>query len=81
MEHFHEAWKTLSNGFGLKDSVFEDSPCMSPTIAQGFPYQRRSSDESRITDSSKTSCTIRVYLPNKQRTVVCIVSATGRKRL
>ncbi|XP_041129212.1 RAF proto-oncogene serine/threonine-protein kinase-like isoform X1 [Polyodon spathula] len=70
MEHFHEAWRTLSNGFGLKDSVFEDSPCMSPTIVQGLPYQRRSSDESRITDSGKTSSTIRVYLPNKQRTVV-----------
>ncbi|XP_035242923.1 RAF proto-oncogene serine/threonine-protein kinase isoform X2 [Anguilla rostrata] len=69
MEHIQGAWKTLSNGFGLKDSVFED-PCMSPTINQGFAYQRRSSDDSKIADSPKTSSTIRVYLPNKQRTVV-----------
>ncbi|XP_048879295.1 RAF proto-oncogene serine/threonine-protein kinase isoform X2 [Brienomyrus brachyistius] len=69
MEHFHGAWKTISNGFGFKDSVFEDS-CMSPTIVQGFAYQRRSSGDGKITDSPKTSSTIRVYLPNKQRTVV-----------
>ncbi|XP_072521738.1 RAF proto-oncogene serine/threonine-protein kinase [Salminus brasiliensis] len=68
MEHFQGAWKTLSNGFGLKDSVFEDTG-MSPTISKGFPYQRRSSDDGKIPDSSKAS-TIRVYLPNKQRTVV-----------
>lgn len=67
MEHIQGAWKTLSNGF--KDSVFED-PCMSPTINQGFAYQRRSSDDGKIVDSPKTSSTIRVYLPNKQRTVV-----------
>ncbi|XP_036386105.1 RAF proto-oncogene serine/threonine-protein kinase isoform X2 [Megalops cyprinoides] len=69
MEHIQGAWKTLSNGFGFKDSVFED-PCLSPTIDQGFAYQRRSSDDSKIADSTKTSSTIRVYLPNKQRTVV-----------
>ncbi|XP_026871093.1 RAF proto-oncogene serine/threonine-protein kinase [Electrophorus electricus] len=68
MEHLQGAWKTLSNGFGFKDSVFED-PCMSPTIPKGFPYQRRSSDDGKIPDSSKAN-TIRVYLPNKQRTVV-----------
>ncbi|XP_030632219.1 RAF proto-oncogene serine/threonine-protein kinase isoform X2 [Chanos chanos] len=69
MEHFQGAWKTLNNGFGLKDSVFDNS-CMSPTIIKGFPYQRRASDDGKIPDSSKTSSTIRVYLPNKQRTVV-----------
>ncbi|KAJ8395322.1 hypothetical protein AAFF_G00033070 [Aldrovandia affinis] len=69
MEHIQGAWRTFSNGLGLKDSVFED-PCLSPTIDQGFAYQRRSSDDSKIADSTKTSSTIRVYLPNKQRTVV-----------
>lgn len=68
MEHLQGAWRTLSNGLGGKDSVFE-GPCTSPTVVQGFPYQRRSSDDSKITDS-KTSSTIRVYLPNQQRTVV-----------
>ncbi|KAI4892290.1 hypothetical protein NFI96_026407, partial [Prochilodus magdalenae] len=68
MEHLQGAWKTLSNGLGMKDSVFE-GPCVSPTMVQGFPYQRRSSDDSKIADS-KTSSTIRVYLPNQQRTVV-----------
>uniref|UniRef100_A0AAY4DI27 RAF proto-oncogene serine/threonine-protein kinase n=1 Tax=Denticeps clupeoides TaxID=299321 RepID=A0AAY4DI27_9TELE len=62
------SFKTLSNGFSLKDSVFEDT-CLSPTIIKGFPYQRRASDDGKIPDS-KTSSTIRVYLPNKQRTVV-----------
>uniref|UniRef100_A0AAR2KK12 RAF proto-oncogene serine/threonine-protein kinase n=1 Tax=Pygocentrus nattereri TaxID=42514 RepID=A0AAR2KK12_PYGNA len=70
MEHIQGAWKTLSNGFGLKDSVFDDT-CMSPNITKGFPYQRRSSDDGKIPDSSKAS-TIRVYLPNKQRTVVSV---------
>ncbi|XP_015203722.1 RAF proto-oncogene serine/threonine-protein kinase isoform X1 [Lepisosteus oculatus] len=69
MEHIQGAWKTISNGFGLKESVF-DGQCMSPTIVQGFPYQRRSSDDGKIPDPSKASSTIRVYLPNKQRTVV-----------
>ncbi|KAL4655860.1 RAF proto-oncogene serine/threonine-protein kinase isoform X2, partial [Arapaima gigas] len=68
MEHLQGAWRTLSNGFGFKDSVFED--CMSPTSAQGFAYQRRPSDDGKAADSAKTSSTIRVYLPNKQRTVV-----------
>ncbi|KAJ3586204.1 hypothetical protein NHX12_012604 [Muraenolepis orangiensis] len=70
MEHLQGAWKTLSNGFGMKDSVFE-GPCLSPTMGtQGFPYQqRRSSDDSKMPDS-KASSTIRVYLPNQQRTVV-----------
>lgn len=68
MEHLQGAWRTLSNGFGMKDSVFE-GPCLSPTMVQGFPCQRRSSDDSKMPDS-KTSSTIRVYLPNHQRTVV-----------
>uniref|UniRef100_A0A673KZ70 RAF proto-oncogene serine/threonine-protein kinase n=1 Tax=Sinocyclocheilus rhinocerous TaxID=307959 RepID=A0A673KZ70_9TELE len=67
MEHIQGAWKSISHGFGCKDSVFEES-CMSPTILKNFPY-RRLSDDGRIPDS-KTSSTIRVYLPNKQRTVV-----------
>uniref|UniRef100_A0A3P9JDP6 RAF proto-oncogene serine/threonine-protein kinase n=1 Tax=Oryzias latipes TaxID=8090 RepID=A0A3P9JDP6_ORYLA len=68
MEHLQGAWRTLSNGFGMKDSAFE-GPCLSPTMVQGFPSQRRSSDDSRTPDS-KASSTIRVYLPNQQRTVV-----------
>uniref|UniRef100_A0A671MPI3 RAF proto-oncogene serine/threonine-protein kinase n=1 Tax=Sinocyclocheilus anshuiensis TaxID=1608454 RepID=A0A671MPI3_9TELE len=72
MEHIQGAWKSISHGIGCKDSVFEES-CMSPTILNNFPY-RRLSDDGRIPDS-KTSSTIRVYLPNKQRTVTCAVSA------
>uniref|UniRef100_A0A3B4AV14 RAF proto-oncogene serine/threonine-protein kinase n=1 Tax=Periophthalmus magnuspinnatus TaxID=409849 RepID=A0A3B4AV14_9GOBI len=68
MEHLQGAWKSLSNGFSMKDPSFE-SPCLSPTMVQGFPCQRRSSDDSKMPDS-KTSSTIRVYLPNQQRTVV-----------
>uniref|UniRef100_A0A3Q2CXP4 RAF proto-oncogene serine/threonine-protein kinase n=1 Tax=Cyprinodon variegatus TaxID=28743 RepID=A0A3Q2CXP4_CYPVA len=68
MEHFQGAWKTLSNGFGMKDSPFE-GPCLSPTMFQGFTCQRRSSDDSKIPDS-KANSTIRVFLPNQQRTVV-----------
>uniref|UniRef100_A0A4W4F585 RAF proto-oncogene serine/threonine-protein kinase n=1 Tax=Electrophorus electricus TaxID=8005 RepID=A0A4W4F585_ELEEL len=68
MEHLQGAWKTISNGLGMKDSVFE-SACVSPTVVQGFPYQRHASDDSKISDA-KTSSTIRVYLPNQQRTVV-----------
>ncbi|KAM6325439.1 RAF proto-oncogene serine/threonine-protein kinase isoform 1-T1 [Podargus strigoides] len=70
MEHIQGAWKTISNGFGLKDSVFDGPNCISPTIVQQFGYQRRASDDGKISDSSKTSNTIRVFLPNKQRTVV-----------
>ncbi|TKS77801.1 RAF proto-oncogene serine/threonine-protein kinase [Collichthys lucidus] len=72
MEHLQGAWKTLSNGFGMKDSAFE-GPCLSPTMVQGFSCQRRSSDDSKMPDS-KTSSTIRVYLPNQQRTVVNVRS-------
>ncbi|KAK3547674.1 hypothetical protein QTP86_026920 [Hemibagrus guttatus] len=68
MEHLHGAWKTISNGLGMKESALE-SPCVSPTTGQDFPYQRRASDDSKIPDS-KASSTIRVYLPNQQRTVV-----------
>ncbi|XP_047217638.1 raf-1 proto-oncogene, serine/threonine kinase a isoform X4 [Girardinichthys multiradiatus] len=68
MDHFQGPWKTLSNGFGMKDSPFE-GPCLSPTIVQGFTCQRRSSDDSKMSDS-KASSTIRVFLPNQQRTVV-----------
>uniref|UniRef100_A0A8C1SVJ5 Uncharacterized protein n=1 Tax=Cyprinus carpio TaxID=7962 RepID=A0A8C1SVJ5_CYPCA len=69
MEHIQGALKSMSHGFGCKESVFEES-CMSPTILKNFSY-RRLSDDGRIPDS-KTSSTIRVYLPNKQRTVVTI---------
>lgn len=72
MEHLQGAWRTLSNGFGMKDSAFE-GPCLSPTMVQGFPSQRRSSDDSRTPDS-KASSTIRVYLPNQQRTVVSSIA-------
>lgn len=68
MEHLQGALKTLSNGFGMKDAEFE-GPCLSPTMVQGYPCQRRSSDDSKMPDS-KASSTIRVYLPNQQRTVV-----------
>lgn len=70
MEQFHGAWKTLSNGFGMKDSPFE-GPCLSPTMVQGFTCQRRASDDSKMTDS-KASSTIRVFLPNQQRTVASL---------
>lgn len=70
MEHIQGAWMKISNGFGLKDSVFDGPSCMSPTIAQQFGYHRRASDDGRLGDPSKASNTIRVYLPNKQRTVV-----------
>lgn len=72
MEHIQGAWKTISNGFGLKDSVFDGPNCISPTIVQQFGYQRRASDDGKISDTSKTSNTIRVFLPNKQRTVVSL---------
>lgn len=68
MAHIQGAWKTLSNGFGMKDSPFE-GPCLSPTMVPGFTCQRRSSDDSKVPDS-KASSTIRVFLPNQQRTVV-----------
>lgn len=71
MEHLQGALKTLSNGFGMKDAEFE-GPCLSPTMVQGYPCQRRSSDDSKMPDS-KASSTIRVYLPNQQRTVVSSV--------
>ncbi|XP_058027778.1 RAF proto-oncogene serine/threonine-protein kinase isoform X2 [Ahaetulla prasina] len=70
MDHIHGAWKTLPDGIGLKDSVFNGSSCISPTIVEQFGYQRRASDDGKLLDSSKTSNTIRVFLPNKQRTVV-----------
>ncbi|XP_053233658.1 RAF proto-oncogene serine/threonine-protein kinase isoform X3 [Podarcis raffonei] len=70
MDHIHGAWKALTDGIGLKDSVFNGSSCISPTIVQQYSYQRRASDDGKLSDSSKTSNTIRVFLPNKQRTVV-----------
>ena len=70
MEHIQGAWKTISNGFGFKDTVFDGASCISPTIVQQFGYQRRASDDGKLTDPSKTSNTIRVFLPNKQRIVV-----------
>ncbi|XP_063147901.1 RAF proto-oncogene serine/threonine-protein kinase isoform X1 [Candoia aspera] len=70
MDHIHGAWKALTDGIGLKDSVFNGSSCISPTIVEQFGYQRRASDDGKLLDSSKTSNTIRVFLPNKQRTVV-----------
>ncbi|XP_073430367.1 RAF proto-oncogene serine/threonine-protein kinase isoform X2 [Dendrobates tinctorius] len=72
MEHIQGAWMKISNG--LKDSVFDGPSCMSPTIMQPFGYQRRSSDDGKLGDPSKASSTIRVYLPNKQRTVVNVRS-------
>ncbi|XP_039626824.1 RAF proto-oncogene serine/threonine-protein kinase isoform X1 [Polypterus senegalus] len=70
MEQIQGAWKTLSNGFGLKDSVFDSPSCATPTFAQDFGFQRRSSEDGKISDQSRASSTIRVYLPNQQRTVV-----------
>ncbi|TUN98264.1 RAF proto-oncogene serine/threonine-protein kinase [Bagarius yarrelli] len=75
MEHLQGAWKTISNGLGMKESVLE-SPGVSPTATHHFPYQRRSSDDSKIPDS-KTSSTIRVYLPNQQRTVRLTLQSRG----
>uniref|UniRef100_A0A671RT57 RAF proto-oncogene serine/threonine-protein kinase n=1 Tax=Sinocyclocheilus anshuiensis TaxID=1608454 RepID=A0A671RT57_9TELE len=62
MEQLQGAWRSITNSLGMKESVFESS-CMSPVI-QGVPCQHRSSDDSR------TSRTIRAFLPNQQRTVV-----------
>ncbi|XP_043911335.1 RAF proto-oncogene serine/threonine-protein kinase-like [Protopterus annectens] len=62
------AWKSFSNGFGLKDSVFESPVCGS---SQQFP-RRRSSDDGKLSDAAKTSNMIRVHLPNQQRTVVIV---------
>ncbi len=59
MEQFQGAWRSVTNGLGVKQSMSESS-CVSPVI-QGM---HRSSDESRA------SHTIRVFLPNQQRTVV-----------
>ncbi|XP_020658206.1 RAF proto-oncogene serine/threonine-protein kinase isoform X4 [Pogona vitticeps] len=70
MDNIHGVLKTLTDGIGLKGSVFNGSSCISPTIVQQFGYQRRASDDGKLSDSSKTSSTIRVFLPNKQRTVV-----------
>uniref|UniRef100_A0A2K6PVI1 RAF proto-oncogene serine/threonine-protein kinase n=1 Tax=Rhinopithecus roxellana TaxID=61622 RepID=A0A2K6PVI1_RHIRO len=70
MEHIQGAWKTISRGFGFKDAVFDGSSCVSPAIVQQFGCQRRASDDGKRPDPSKTSNTIRVFLPNKQRTVV-----------
>lgn len=72
MEQFQGALRALTDGIGLKDSVFNGSNCISPTIVQQFGYQRRASDDGKLSDSSKTSNTIRVFLPNKQRTVVSL---------
>lgn len=63
MEQFQGAWRNISNGLGMKNSVFERS-CVSPTMIQGSACPQRSSDH------LKTSRTIRVFLPNQQRTVV-----------
>ncbi|XP_006004463.1 RAF proto-oncogene serine/threonine-protein kinase isoform X2 [Latimeria chalumnae] len=65
MDHLQRAW----NGFGVKDSVFDGSTCMSPTIVEPFAYARRASDDGKLMDHSRASTTIRVYLPHKQRTV------------
>lgn len=55
MEQLQGAWRSITNGLGTKDSVFESS---------------RMSPQHRSLDDSKTSRTIRVFLPNQQRTVV-----------
>ncbi|XP_029899287.1 RAF proto-oncogene serine/threonine-protein kinase isoform X7 [Aquila chrysaetos chrysaetos] len=67
---FRELGRLSVMVLGLKDSVFDGPNCISPTIVQQFGYQRRASDDGKISDTSKTSNTIRVFLPNKQRTVV-----------
>uniref|UniRef100_A0AAY4EJM4 RAF proto-oncogene serine/threonine-protein kinase n=1 Tax=Denticeps clupeoides TaxID=299321 RepID=A0AAY4EJM4_9TELE len=63
MEHLHGALRNLGNGL-----VFE-SPSTSPAGVQSLSRPLRSSENSKIPDS-RTSSTIRVYLPNQQRTVV-----------
>lgn len=62
MEQLQGAWRSVTNGLGMKESVFGSS-CVSPVI-QGVPCVHRSSNDSRA------SRTIRVFLPNQQRTVV-----------
>ncbi|XP_056305852.1 raf-1 proto-oncogene, serine/threonine kinase a isoform X3 [Danio aesculapii] len=63
MEQLQGAWRTVTNGLLTKDSVSESSYA-SPVIKSPAPCQIRSSND------SKTSRTIRVFLPNQQRTVV-----------
>ncbi|XP_056117140.1 raf-1 proto-oncogene, serine/threonine kinase a isoform X2 [Rhinichthys klamathensis goyatoka] len=59
MEQLQGAWRSVTNGLGTRECVSESS-CVTPCP------QRPSSDEPRA------SRTIRVFLPNQQRTVVCV---------
>ncbi|XP_007901525.1 RAF proto-oncogene serine/threonine-protein kinase [Callorhinchus milii] len=61
--------KSFSNGFNVQDAFLDSSASVSPTFSQHFAY-RRESEDGRLSDVFKASGTIRVYLPNKQRTVV-----------
>ncbi|KAM6980164.1 RAF proto-oncogene serine/threonine-protein kinase [Aplochiton taeniatus] len=70
MDQLQGALRSLTGGFGMKDSAFSPDPCLSPSGTSAFSYQRRASDDGKLPDTTKTSGTIRVYLPNKQRTVV-----------
>uniref|UniRef100_A0A4W3ICP5 RAF proto-oncogene serine/threonine-protein kinase n=1 Tax=Callorhinchus milii TaxID=7868 RepID=A0A4W3ICP5_CALMI len=65
--------KSFSNGFNVQDAFLDSSASVSPTFSQHFAY-RRESEDGRLSDVFKASGTIRVYLPNKQRTVVSSVS-------
>ncbi len=59
MEQFQGAWRSVTNGLGVKESVFESS-CVSAVI-QGVHHS---------SGDSRAGRTIRVFLPNQQRTVV-----------
>ncbi|XP_041047809.1 RAF proto-oncogene serine/threonine-protein kinase-like isoform X2 [Carcharodon carcharias] len=71
MEYNLGFWKSTSNGFSPQDFFHDVSTSVSPTFAHHFAY-RRESEDGKLADAYKASGTIRVYLPNKQRTVVSV---------
>ncbi|XP_078270097.1 RAF proto-oncogene serine/threonine-protein kinase isoform X2 [Rhinoraja longicauda] len=73
MEYNMGFWNSISNGFSAQDVFHDVTASVSPTIAHHFAY-RRESEEGKLVDTYKAGGTIRVYLPNKQRTVVSVRS-------
>uniref|UniRef100_UPI00398F347C RAF proto-oncogene serine/threonine-protein kinase-like isoform X1 n=1 Tax=Pristiophorus japonicus TaxID=55135 RepID=UPI00398F347C len=71
MEYNLGFWKSISNGFSPQDVFHDVSTSVSPTFAHHFAY-RRESEDGKLADAYKAGGTIRVYLPNKQRTVVSV---------
>ncbi|XP_051873283.1 RAF proto-oncogene serine/threonine-protein kinase isoform X3 [Pristis pectinata] len=71
MEYNLGFWKSISNGFSSQDVFHDVATSVSPTFTHHFAY-RRESEEGKLADANKAGGTIRVYLPNKQRTVVSV---------